>query len=334
MSSIAKEDRRNESGDIFGVVTGCHRGDIHFAKATCASVRYFMPDVPICVIADGDVETHELENVYGAFILRINELDESIKGHITGTSKTKFVAFVDGPFEKFLWLDADAIIWGDIRQSIDLFGYHWTICGEWTPTPVSEISWIEARKWVDHFFFNTDLLKIADPDFDWSGRVYSSAGCFAARKGILSFDDLLRIEKLEDRFPGLFKFWDQGMVHYLLFKAMDEGRWQARVTYLQLIPNAVGKATAEKRMLDIQRTLHNKGAHVVHFCGEKPYILNRKALSWPMTKFRLLHYQNLYRNWGSLGKFFGVCRIGCEEFSWFRSRLMGKIKRMLRLDIV
>jgi len=38
----------------FGFVTGCHEGDKFTMQVTLASIKLYFPDVPICLIIDGD----------------------------------------------------------------------------------------------------------------------------------------------------------------------------------------------------------------------------------------------------------------------------------------
>jgi len=40
----------------FGIITACHAGDYFLAKATCASIRHYMPEIPVCVIVDGEID--------------------------------------------------------------------------------------------------------------------------------------------------------------------------------------------------------------------------------------------------------------------------------------
>jgi hypothetical protein len=40
----------------FGFVTGCHAGDKFMVQATLASMRHYSPDVPVCLVVDGDFD--------------------------------------------------------------------------------------------------------------------------------------------------------------------------------------------------------------------------------------------------------------------------------------
>ena len=48
----------------FGVIIGCCRRDYGFAKGTVASVRHYMPDMPICLLVDGDFPTDDMQRAY------------------------------------------------------------------------------------------------------------------------------------------------------------------------------------------------------------------------------------------------------------------------------
>ena len=103
-----------------GFVTGCHPGDKFMVQATLASIRHFCPDAPVCLVADGDVDVSDLEQQYGAIVLRTNELSDSrMRSLCLGNYYAKLSAMWEGPFEYAVWLDSDAILWGDIRKQLD-----------------------------------------------------------------------------------------------------------------------------------------------------------------------------------------------------------------------
>ena len=117
---------------MFGVVTACHPGDCFLVKATCASVRHFMPDVPICVIADIGADTSELRRAYGVIELPVAGLrTAALRELLPGSTRTKLAAMWEGPFDEFLWLDSDAVVWGDVRPLLNLKDYDWNVCAEW-----------------------------------------------------------------------------------------------------------------------------------------------------------------------------------------------------------
>ena len=98
----------------FGFVTGCHAGDKFLVQATLASMRHYCPDVPICLTVDGDFDVSDLEKEYDLIVLRVSELpSEQMRKVICGNYRAKLAAMWEGPFEYYVWLDSDAIVWGD-----------------------------------------------------------------------------------------------------------------------------------------------------------------------------------------------------------------------------
>ena len=55
----------------FGIVTGCHAGDKSSVVATLASIRHYMPHIPVCLVVDGDVDVSDLEQLYKIIVLRV-----------------------------------------------------------------------------------------------------------------------------------------------------------------------------------------------------------------------------------------------------------------------
>src|SRR5919109_4135570 len=114
----------------FGFVTGCHAGDKFMVQATLASMRHYCPDIPICLVVDGNVDVSNLEKQYDLIVLRVSELPlERMRKLIGGSFHAKHAAMWEGPFEFYIWLDSDAIAWGDftaqIRSDVD-FQIFWS----------------------------------------------------------------------------------------------------------------------------------------------------------------------------------------------------------------
>lgn len=50
----------------FGVIVTCHKADYLLTKGCCASIRYFMGDVPLCLIIDEEFPLDGLLETYNA----------------------------------------------------------------------------------------------------------------------------------------------------------------------------------------------------------------------------------------------------------------------------
>ena len=133
-------------------------------QATLASIRYYCPEVPICLVADGVFDVSDLVAEYNVSVLRIPDLPSAeMRQLIAGNHRAKLAAMWEGPFEFYVWLDSDAIVWGDftpqVRTDVDFQIF-------WDDTPIGPE---EVPEWLRHFYFNLDALREFDPDFRWQG---------------------------------------------------------------------------------------------------------------------------------------------------------------------
>ena len=111
---------------------------------------------------------------------------------VSGSSRAKLAAMWEGPFEFYVWLDSDAIVWGDftpqIRTDVD-FQIFWSEIS--IPADATEIP-----PWLPHFYFDPQKLRRFDPEFDWRGHAYFSAGAFACRRDAIPFERYVAVEAL------------------------------------------------------------------------------------------------------------------------------------------
>jgi hypothetical protein len=312
----------------FGFVTGCHAGDKFMVQATLASMRHYCPDVPICLTVDGDADVSDLEREYNLIVLRIRDLPSAeMRKLIGGGFHAKHAAMWEGPFEFYVWIDSDAIVWGDFTQQLRMdvdFQIFWSEIS--IPADASEIP-----AWLPHFYFDPVKLRQIDPDFDWRGHAYFSAGVFACRRNAIAFERYVEVGAAGRRVPGLFEFGlnscrgDMGMLNYLVHAMTQRGHLKTTVSDLQHIAGHHGTAEFEGECAgngwrfpgNIQRP------RVAHFCGRKPFLFDRHAYSRPFTIARLEHYR---RQHGELGAWLAVFK---EE----QRVLAGKFRRRLERTV-
>jgi hypothetical protein len=303
----------------FGIVTGCHAGDRHFVQATLASIRHFMPNVPICLVVDGNFDVTDLIELYDVIILRIPDLPSpEMRDLIAGNYRAKLAAMWEGPFDFYVWLDSDAIAWGNfipqIRTDVD-FQILWSEVS--IPTDVDQIP-----EWLPHFYFDPRLLAEFDPDFNWQGNPYFSAGVFACRRSAISYQDWLAVEKWNKQVPGgLFRFGDMGIMNYLVHAGKQSGRLTVVMSDLQQICGHHGttELEADCRGSGWQFPPEINRPRAVHFCGRKPYLFDRKSYSRPFTIARLEHRRRFQSN---LEAWIG---IWTEDAKILKSKLMGRL---------
>ncbi len=305
----------------FGFVTACHAGDKFMVAATLASMRHYCPKVPICLIADGDVDVSDLEKQYDLIVLRIDELpSEEMRKMIGGSYRVKLAAMWEGPFEHYVWMDSDAIVWGDIAKQVrtDLdFQIFWPEIS--IPRDAEE-----EPSWVTHFYFNLAELKKRDSDFEWRGYPYFSAGAYACRRNVISYEQWSETEQWGREFPGLFQFGDQGILNYLVMAKSQRSEIKMDWADLQWSRNfGFEKLTQDVACLGFKFPNEVDHPAVLHFCGRKPSTLDVQCFSRPFTIARLAHHQ---RNQSKLGAWLSILS---EDTSIAARRGWGKVKRLI-----
>jgi hypothetical protein len=308
----------------FGVITACWSGDYFLAKATCASIRHFLGDVPICVIVDGNFSIQELIDLYNVQPLYLSNLSNlELRKRCPGSSRSKLAAIWEGPFEHFLYLDSDAIVWGNLLEEFKFDDVDFVVM---RPPSYGSLPKSEVARW----FFDVDQLLEIDPQFNWQDQPYFCAGAFVARKNCFSLNDYLKLEVLGENYPNLFKFWDQGIVNYMVFSGSQKNILKYKVLDLQVVTADYSKDYLEKLFPCSLNYLPQDPVlkTIIHFCGNKPFLHKRKSFSKPFTASRLLHYQNLQGN-DLRGKLLAYLNVFSEEIDFLKSKLNSKIKRYI-----
>ena len=287
----------------FGFVTGCHAGDKFMVQATLASMRHYCPEVPICLVVDGNFDVSDLAKEYDLIVLRVCELPSAdMRKLISGSSTAKHAAMWEGPFEFYVWLDSDAIVWGDftphVRTDVD-FQIFWSEIS--IPANATEIP-----PWLPHFYFDPSKLKRFDPEFDWRGHAYFSAGVFACRRDAIPFVKWTEVEFWGKETPGLFgDFSDQPLLNYFVHSMTQRGELKVAMSDLQHISGHHGIDELKQDCADSNWHFPQKvrRPRVAHFCGRKPFLFDRYAYSRPFTIARLEHHR---RQHGELGAWLAV----------------------------
>jgi hypothetical protein len=286
----------------FGFVTGCHAGDKFMVQATLASIRHFCPSVPVCLVADGNFDVSDLERDYGVIVLRVPELPSAeMRQLIGGNYRAKLAAMWEGPFDFFVWLDSDAIVWGDftaqISHDVDFQIF-------WNEISVPADS-VEIPAWLAHFYFDVEKLQPFDSEFNWRGLPYFCTGAFACRRNAIPFSEWAKLEAWARQVPGLFAWGEMGMLNYAVHALAQRGRIKSAFADLQHIWSHHGTAELDRDCAGAGWHFPSKIARprVAHFCGRKPFLFDRKAYARPFTIARLEHQR---RHHGELGAWLAI----------------------------
>jgi hypothetical protein len=291
------------------------------AQATLASIRHYCPDVPICLTVDGDFDVSDLEREYDLIALRVPELpSEQMRKVICGNYRAKLAAMWEGPFKHCVWLDSDAIVWGDftpqIRTDVD-FQIFWSEIS--IPVDATEIP-----AWLPHFYFDPLKLRRFDPDFEWQGKAYFSSGAFACRQNAIPFEVWDRTESWARESPGLFAWGEMGILNYLVHAMTQRGEIKSAMSNLQHIWGHHGKEELIEDCIgtDWHFPTEIRRPRVAHFCGRKPFLFDRHAYSRPFTIARLEHHRRHNPNWAAWLALFG------EDFGVIRKKCGRRLRRM------
>lgn len=292
-------------------------------QATLASMKYYCPTVPICLVVDGEFDVSDLEREYGLIVLRVSELPSAeMRKLIGGNYRAKLAAMWEGPFEFYVWLDSDAIVWGDftpqVRRDLD-FQIFWSEIS--IPADASEIP-----PWLPHFYFDPQKLRHFDAEFDWRGKAYFSSGAFACQRNAIPFQEWARVESWAKQISGLFAWGEMGILNYLVHTMTQRGELKTAMSDLQHIWGHHGKDELKKDCMGsgwhFPRTIRRP--RIAHFCGRKPFLFDRKAYSRPFTIARLEHHRCRH---GELGAWLALLK---EEGRVLQKKAGNRIKRYLQ----
>ena len=271
-----------------GIIIGYSASDFHLAKGCLASVKYFMPDIPVCLLHDGLINREEILNVYPDVIFLGKEdiKNDFLRLNSFGWGITKMIAFWESPFENFLFLDADTVMWDNLDEwnllkSIDMV--------------IDQPQYTFSEEAINMFFFDTQRLTKFDPDFTYSQFTdrYFCTGVFFAKRGIFEIEwykELLNICKAEQE--AIFKYGEMGMLNYMIFKKLQEGKLNIINKRIQFIAPDFSIEQTKKQFPFIDDQPFIEKPMVIHYNGNrKPWIKNLLSYSKPMTWFRVRFYK-------------------------------------------
>ncbi len=304
-----------------GVVTCCWQGDEHLVKATCASVRHFCPDVPLCIIVDGGLNIDHWAKIYDATVLYVRDLKcAELRSMMLNSMFAKHAALFEGPFDRFIYLDSDALFWGNPFKELDLNKHDFTIFGG-----RGKVNPDMIEKWQ----FSLETMRQFDPAFRLLEYPYFSAGVYGARKNCVPKDRFLALADLARKDHKFFKFGDQGVFNYLIFSEFERQKLSFQAVNLQFFPGHFPKTEMAARFIGepFQSPPRITSENLVlHFSGKKPVPcfagLNHKTT---FTCFRLLHGR-----FAGLPRWRAVINIMTKDLKLLFQKFWNKGCRMLR----
>jgi hypothetical protein len=271
----------------FGIIIVASPYDWLFTKGAISSCNFFMPGVPIQLIVDGRVDTSEAERSYQITVTRREDIEEpELRRLGFGWGTTKMLSFWYSQTEEFLYLDSDAVCWGDLRKKVDLSQCDYLVSLFGKRKPSTE----EIRTW----FFEPEFVSEHFPDWDWNSdsQFFFCPGVFAGRRNAFNRNEYLKLLRLNENNPGKFKFGDMGFHNLMVFRGKQLGKTRVNTEEFQVIfPEHPIESLKGRFAFDgLGNPIVSPGdEQVLHMPDQKPLLENPKCYSLPMTYFRLLY---------------------------------------------
>lgn len=215
----------------FGIIVSACDADYLFTKGLCASIRHYLGEsVPICLIADGNVTGKEVCQTYGATVIRTADVeDKEIRDVCSGSSFAKMLSFWESPWERFLYLDSDIVLCGDVLKHNHLDEVDMVVDGSGHCSDDSLIG---------RLYFDKSRLQTLYPSFPTEKYLpnYFNSGAFFGKRHLFSKEEFLFMYRLKKENPDLFMFVDQGLLNLMTFLAVEEGRVRCKSVPMQFFP--------------------------------------------------------------------------------------------------
>jgi hypothetical protein len=261
-----------------GFSVACSQNYLPLLRGYLASIKFFAPDAPICMVIHGEMDTRFFEKAYGVQPIRQRDVRNPDLRKTCWGFGTKPVAFWEAPFDYVFHIDVDAVLWGDVRKNLPLSG--WDIVYN---EPHEEITEFIQRTQ----YFDPELVFPYIPEFDWEGCPFFQSGVLCVKKGSLDLDEYLHMTRIQEKHPHVFPNGDQGMLNILVFRAMKEGKLNVAQAHLQSVVPVLSKGELESRFqVQNGEPVLWRQPTVVHWAGPKPYTTNPDVFSLPMDFFR------------------------------------------------
>jgi hypothetical protein len=284
----------------FGIIIGCCDQDYLFAQGTCASIRHFMGDVPICLLVDGisAPAVRAMEKTYNVQVINhVRVADPFLKKNSFSWGLTKMISFWESPWPNYLFLDADTIVWGDVYQQFaDFKDYDFVV-------DLPESVYTDAD--VSYWFFDVNAIEKHFPDFDWRKyrERYFCTGTFFTKRNIFSLEEYKQMLAFMKKNPGIFKFGEMGLLNFMIFRGVQQGKLRVASKDMQWLMPDFPIAEEEKRFpfSENQPSLEGNKPNVIHWCGPKPVSLRNDVYVEPMTFCRKKFMKDAwdYTGWGA-----------------------------------
>jgi hypothetical protein len=311
----------------FGIVIACYHKDYRFAKACCASIRYFLGNVPICLLVDGSFSVSDLIRSYHISALYPADIrNPFLRTRSFGYGLTKMIAFWESPFQYFLYLDADTVVCGDILKHADFSEFD---------IIADDTQFRHLNNWrINKSFFDVDQIETIIPDFKWKlfRHKYFISGVYFAKRGLFDIEEYMKLLDLKAQYNGLFKFGEQGILNFMIFQQVQQQNIRFKNEELQIFGSDIISNKILRKRFEISLshgTISSMNDSVIiHWAGSvnSPYYFRADLFVQPMTHFR----ERFLLDSSSIYSFLPIIKIQFEDTLPALIFLIQTIKSKLR----
>ena len=228
-----------------------YRYDAEFTRCCVASIREWHPNIPIFLIKDrfyGDYYTKDIERYWNVQIYDVGE-------KVFGWGFSKLEPLFENTLERFLVLDSDIIVLGDIVSRLEKYDGEFIVRGH------ESDGTFQAEQ-----YFDPKALAVLDEDYLHKGIGFNT-GQWVGTSGIFDRHDFEHLVDFTNppklRHPEFFQLGEQGLLNYFLFKQQNLGR----ITISSVPFMETGTNPVVDQILVIDRHLIFDQTLVLHWAG-------------------------------------------------------------------
>ena len=268
-----------------------YKYDWNFAKICISSIRYWYPEIPICILKDMTAGYFETKIVLKDWNLEEIELGEKS----WGWGFSKLLPMFNKKRESYLVLDADTVLLGPLLDKIQNIDADFIVDDE-----------VQPKERFNEIYYNLDLIGTIDVNFKYpgysfnSGQVFGSSGIFTKH----DFEETLTWSNPpKSKFPEIIPNGDQSQLNFQIHK------WEAlkkiKVARLKLM---VYPENPLNFKIDLQKIINKEPDYpfIIHWAGMKykritdlnySEVLNFYKDQFFSKKNRFIKFENDYFDW-------------------------------------
>jgi hypothetical protein len=189
-----------------------YRYDAEFTRCCVASIREWHPDIPLFLIKDrfyGDYYTRDIERHWNVEVYEVGN-------RVFGWGFSKLEPLFEDKRERFLVLDSDILVLGNLIKDLEQYDSDFVIRGQ------KSDGIYQATQ-----YFDPKALTTLDNNYQHRGIGFNT-GQWVGSSGIFRRHEFERFVNFSNppklRHPEIFQLGEQGLLNYFLFKNQDLGR--------------------------------------------------------------------------------------------------------------